>query len=540
MTNPIRWLNIFVLTTIVSGVMVYAESGVVKNAPRPNIIVILADDMGFSDLGCYGSEIATPNLDKLAANGLRLTQFYNSARCCPSRASLLTGLYAHQAGQGGMLEDFGVPGYTGHLNDTCVTIAEALRPAGYFTATCGKWHVGMNVGVSPWNRGFDHSLSNAIGGLYFLDDKGQLYLDGNIASGNKAKGHAAEFDSNYSTDVLTDYSLKFIDAAKSEKKPFFLYLAEFAPHWHLQATPEDIAKWRGKFKSGWEILRQQRYEKQKTLGVIDNSLILPPLPSEVPAWDKLSAAEQDKFDHIMAIYAAVVEHMDRSIGRLVDALKQRGELDNTIIMFMSDNGASAEGDEGHLDGSPPGSVKSKVMQGQYWATLSNTPLRKWKGRNHEGGISTPLIIHWPQGIKAAGELRTQPAHLIDIMPTCVELAGATYPKEFSGKAILPMEGRSLVPLFDNRQIQRDALYWEHSGNAAVRLGDWKLVRNGIKGEWELYNIKDDRTESNNLAATEPERVKDLNTLWQNWAVRAQVLPYPGKKADKLKGKKEDE
>ena len=509
-------------------------------AQRPNIVVILVDDMGFSDLGCYGSEIPTPNLDRLAAGGLRCTQFYNTARCCPTRASLLTGLYSHQTGVGHMTEDKGVPGYRGRLNNRCVTIAEVLKAAGYFTAMSGKWHVGQNHGVVPWQRGFDRSLNAAGGGFYFPDSpRTELYLNGeNIGlRGGKVP------DQWYSTDLWTDFGIKFIDEALAEKKPFFLYLAHNAPHFPLQAPPEDIARFRGKYQVGWDKLREQRQARQIEMGIVEKKWPLSPLPPEVKPWDSLTAAERDHFDHIMAIYAAVVSHMDASVGRLVAGLRDRGVLENTLILFLSDNGGNAEsGPAGRLNGNPPGSAQSNVFCGQSWATLENTPLRRYKHFNHEGGIATPLIMHWPARITARGELRHQPGHLIDIMATCVAVTGAKYPAEFNGQPIQPMEGRSLVPTFDNRPIQRDAIYWEHEGNAAIRVGDWKLVRLGRGGPWELYDLKADRTELHDLAAQKPELTKQLAAQWEAWAERAGVKPYPpaaAKKAVNAKGQAKD-
>ena len=499
-------------------------SAAAANASRPNIVVILVDDMGFSDIGCYGSEIPTPNLDKLAEGGLRFTQFYNTGRCCPTRASLLTGLYPHQAGVGHMTEDSMMPGYRGRLNDRCVTIAEVLRTAGYFTAISGKWHVGQEHGVVPWERGFERSLNAVAGGFYYPDaPRADLYLKG-AHVGRRGGGVPADW---YSTDLWTDFGIKFIDEALAARKPFFLYLAHNAPHFPLQAPQEEIARWRGKYRIGWDKLREQRHTKQIELGVVDKAWSLSPRPPEVAAWESLPPAEQDRFDHIMAIYAAVIEHMDRTVGRLVDALKQRGVFDNTLILFLSDNGGNAEsGPRGLLEGDPPGSPTSEVYEGQSWATLSNTPFRRYKHYNHEGGIATPLIAHWPARIKIGGQLRFQVGHLVDLMPTCVELAGAKYPAEVNGHAIQPMEGRSLVPAFDDHHINRNPLYWEHEGNAAIRIGDWKLVRFGRQGAWELYNLKTDRTELHNLAATEPTRAKQLAAEWDAWTERAQVTPFP--------------
>lgn len=496
------------------------------NASRPNIIVILVDDMGLSDIGCYGSEIPTPNLDKLAAKGIRFTQFYNTARCCPSRASLLTGLYPHQAGVGHMVDDRGEDGYRGNLNNQCVTIAEVLRGAGYRTAMAGKWHVTRHAKAAneseksnwPRQRGFDHFFGFIQGTSDYFQPKSLVLENDQVQPGK-------DF---YTTDAFVDRAVQFISSGDTSN-PFFLYLAFNAPHFPLQAPQDEIAKFRGKYKAGWDKLRKQRHEKQIELGIMDKTWPMSQRPSEVKAWDALSPAEQDRFDHIMAIYAAVVSHMDSAVGKLADELKKRGILDNTLIMFMSDNGGNAEGGpNGTFKGNEPGAANSTVFCGESWATLENTPLRRYKHFNHEGGIATPLIVHWPEKIKAAGELRKQPGHLIDIMATCVAVSGARYPAEFNGKPILPMEGRSLVPAFDNKPLEREALYWEHEGNAAIRVGDWKLVRLGRGGKWELYDMKVDRTELNNLATRKPELVKELAGKWEAWALRAHVKPYPRK------------
>jgi len=487
--------------------------------------------MGFSDIGCYGGEINTPNLNKLAAEGVRFTQFHNTARCCPSRASILTGLYPHEAGIGHMTDategDDGnlLPGYAGRLNDNCVTIAEALHRAGYFTAMAGKWHVGQNFGVVPWNRGFDRSLNCAAGGIYFpgTPGGGPLYLNGKDV-GRSGGGMG---DKWYSSDLWTEYSLKFIDDAKTAKKPFFLYLAENAPHFPLQAPPEDIARWRGKYKAGWDKLREARYDRQIQMGLIDKSWPLSPRLPEVPAWDSLTPAQQDRYDNIMAIYAAVVEHLDKSIGDLVAGLKQRGELDNTVILFISDNGGNAEsGINGRLEGANPGDPHSTVFVGQCWATLNNTPFVRYKHYTDEGGIATPLVVHWPAGIPAArdGRLEPQTGHLIDIMPTCLDLAGGAYPTTFNGHDIKPEEGISLRPAFAGSTIARPhPIFWEHESNRAVLDGKYKLVALANK-PWRLYDIVADRTEQHDLAAAEPDLVKTLSAEWDDYAARANVLP----------------
>lgn len=496
-------------------------------AERPNVIVILVDDMGFSDIGCYGSEIPTPHLDALAAGGLRFTQFYNTGRCCPTRAALLTGLYALQAGVGHMVEDKAVPGYRGRLNDQCATFAEVLQPAGYFTAMTGKWHVGQEHGVTPAGRGFERSLNAPAGGFYRGGSpRAKLFLNGEAIANDDAR-----LPRNwYSTDLWTAFGLKFIDEARAAKKPFFLYLAHNAPHFPLQAPAEEIAKFRGKYKDGWDKLRLARHARQIQLGVVDKTWPIAPRPGAVQAWDSLDDAQKDHFDNLMAVYAAVVAHMDQAVGELVAGLKQRGVLDNTLILFLSDNGGNAEsGPNGRASGDPT-QAASDWFCGESWALLQNTPFRRYKHFNHEGGIATPLIAHWPAGIAARNELRQQPAHLIDIMATCVDVTGATYPQELNGKPILPMEGRSLAPAFAGKPIARDALYWEHEGNAAVRVGDLKLVRAGRNGAWELYDLAKDRTEQHDLAATQPDQARDLAAKWEAWAKRANVLPSPLDKA----------
>ncbi len=510
-------------TLLLSAGFAFAASPAAEKT-KPNIIVVLVDDLGFADFGCYGSEVPTPNLDKLAANGLRFTQFYNTARCCPTRAALLTGLYSHQTGVGHMVEDRGQPGYIGHLNDQCVTIAEVLKPAGYFTCMAGKWHVGQSAGVIPSNRGFQRSINAPAGGFYYADGKrDEIFVDG-----KKLKSDSPDLPKNwYTTDLWTDFGIRFIDEARAAKQPFFLYLAHNAPHFPLQAPDEDIAKFRGKYKMGWDKLREERHAKQLKLGLLDSAWALSPRPDPVKAWDALTPERQDHFDHIMSIYAACISHLDTAIGRLVDSLEKHGDLNNTLIMVMSDNGANAEsGPGGRLEGDHPGGPGSEVYLGQSWATLGNTPFRRYKHFAHEGGISSPLIVHWPAKITAKNEFRQQQGHVIDVMATCVDVAGATYPKEFAGKPILPMEGKSLLPAFEDKPLTREAIYWEHEGNAAIRMGDWKLVRMDRNGAWELYDLKKDRTELHDLSTSEPSRAKDMADRWDVWAKRTNVMPYP--------------
>ena len=508
-------------------------SSYLSAAERPNIVVILVDDMGYSDIGCYGGELHTPNLDKLAKEGVRFTQFHNTARCCPSRASLLTGLYPHQAGVGHMTEEHRsedgnvLAGYSGRLNDHCVTIAEALKRAGYFTAMAGKWHVGQNFGVTPWGRGFDRSLNSIAGGFYFPDSpRTEVFLNGK----SLGRTNAPLPSQWYSTDLWTEYGLKFVDEALAARQPFFLYVAHNAPHFPLQAPADEIARWRGKFKAGWDKLRAARYERQINLGLIDKSWPLSPRLDAVPAWDSLTPDKQDRYDHIMAIYAAVVEHMDKAVGTLIDGLRKRGVLENTLVLFMSDNGGNAEsGVPGRLVGDHPGDAHSDVFVGQCWATLNNTPFVRYKHYTDEGGIATPLIAHWPKGIPESrnGKLEPQPGHLVDIMATCLDVAGAEYPREMNGKSTTPLEGVSLRPAFAGKPLSRpNPIFWEHEENRAVLDGQFKLV--AVAGQpWRLYDIVADRTEQHDLTSTQPDRAKALAAKWDAYAARANVLPLGG-------------
>ncbi|HOP78790.1 MAG TPA: arylsulfatase [Thermogutta sp.] len=495
---------------------------------RPNIVIILVDDMGWSDIGCYGSEIPTPHLDSLAKNGLRFTQFYNTGRCSPTRASLLTGHYPHQAGMGHLDGTFvpNHPGYQARIADSSVTMAEVLKEAGYFTAMTGKWHLGQNRGTPPWSRGFMRSLNLAAGGVHFPGQtwrkEAKLYLNGE----EKAPDDPLFGDNWYGADLWTEWGLKFIDEALDAKKPFFLYLAHCAPHFPLMAPSADIAKFRGQYLVGWDKLREDRYRRQIEMGLIDPRWPLSPLPENTPPWESVSEAERDRFDQIMAIYAAMIYAMDRSVGTLVAGLKQRDVLDNTVIFFLSDNGGNAEsGPNGRCEGDNPGDRHSVVFLGQNWATLNNTPFRKWKHYVHEGGSATPLIVHWPAGLDAGqrGQLYHQPAHVIDLMPTVIQLAGATYPTQYNGHTIEPMEGVSLVPAFSGKPIVRSQpLFFNHEQNRAVRDGKWKLV--ALAGQpWELYDMEADRTELHDLSAQAPERVAAMAAQYEAWARRTHVI-----------------
>ncbi len=488
---------------------------------RPNIIVILADDMGYSDLGCMGSEISTPNLDQLAANGLLMTQFYNAGRCCPTRASLLTGLYQHQAGVGDMTENRGVPAYQGYLNKQCVTIAEVLREAGYTTAMTGKWHVGERPEHWPQRRGFTHFYGLPQGGgayFYpFLVNRQVWENDRQVTP-----------DSNtfYSTDAFSAYAAQFIEKQKNSSSPYFLYVAYVAPHFPLQAKAEDIRRYRGKYKAGFEAIRQQRFARMKALGILAPSVPLSPAEELVKNWESLAEAEKDTFDLKMAIYAAQVESMDRGIGKIVEQLKKTNQLNNTLILFLSDNG----GESAHAypvkgaDG-PIGSAKSWASYGASWANVSNTPFRLYKGLTYEGGIITPLIAHYPNKI-ALKQLSRQPGHIIDLVPTLLELTGARYPSTYQGNDVLPLAGESLATLFKGQQkpLNRN-LYWEHEGNRAVRQGKWKLVSRYPENRWSLYDLANDPTELNDLSNRHPDKVKKFANQYETWASRTGVIPW---------------
>jgi len=530
---------------------VAASNGTQRRGPsRPNIVLIMADDMGFSDLGCYGGEIHTPNLDRLAANGVRFTQFYNTARCCPSRASLMTGLYAHQTGVGHMMGDYGVEGYRGDLNDRCVTIAEVLRQSGYATYMCGKWHVTNTVGHWtgddkltskhnwPRQRGFDRFYGTIAGGGSYFDP---------VALVRDNMPIEPETDNYYYTDAISDNAVRFINdhVQYRPKEPFFCYVAYTAPHWPLHALPEDIARYRGRYDRGWDNLRAERYRRMLEMGVIGSECKLTPRDAKAPPWEE--AEDKEWQVRRMEVYAAQVDRMDQGIGRIVHCLTEIGELDNTLILFLSDNGGCAE-ELGPFsrslsrsrtktrDGRPirggnndhsimPGPADTYQSYGLPWANASNTPFRRYKHWVHEGGIATPLIAHWPHGISGRDRFCNQPGHVIDIMATCLDIAKARYPAEYNGQKIVPTEGKSLRPVFEGRTRQgHDAIFWEHEGNRAVRRGKWKLVSQ-YPGNWELYDIETDRSELNDLAAKYPAIVNELSAAYNRWAERCHVEPW---------------
>jgi arylsulfatase len=529
---------------------------------KPNIVVILTDDMGWSDIGCYGSEIPTPNLDKLAAGGVRFTQFYNTARCCPTRASLLTGLYPHQAGVGHMTEDRGRDGYRGELNGRCVTIAEALRPAGYRNYALGKWHISRNTrddgdkAAWPLQRGFDRYYGTITGAGNYFDPATLTRGNKNISAMADPEYQPERY---YYTDALAHEAARFIGEHQRDHagEPFFMYVAFTAAHWPLQAPEDEIARFKGKYDAGYEAIRAARIEKQKQLGLFDAKWQASPLAGD---WAKVE--HKDWEARCMEVYAAQVARMDAGVGRIVAELERDGLLENTLILYLQDNGGCAEAinratkdtraDKPSLEPQPadfiprevrakrtrdgwpvlggplvmPGPADTYQSYGKGWANVSNTPFREYKHWVHEGGIGTPLIAHWPAGIVAKGGLNNRPGHLVDIMATCLDVSGAQFPSERAGVKVQPPEGVSLAPAFAEKALRRERpIFWEHEGNRALRMDFWKLVAKGPAGPWELYDISTDRTEQRDLASAEPERVKSMAALWESEARRTKVLPW---------------
>ncbi len=519
-----------------------------SKSEKPNIIVIMADDMGFSDIEPFGSEIPTPNLSELADNGYLMTQFYNAARCCPTRASLLTGLYPHQAGIGAMnsakkdSEGKVLPAYRGYLNDQCVTIAEVLKSKGYQTGISGKWHVGTAEKYWPAKRGFDKSFAYINGAADFFDplepwwsENQQLYLTLNDKE-IKPK------DDFYMTTEISDYASKYIQEFAENDSPFFLYVPYTAPHWPLHALEEDIEKFTGKYKKGFNYYRKKRYEKLVEMGLIDSSWPLSPQFDHqndarnelTPDWDELSEEEKNIWDRRMAVYAAMIYRMDIGIGKIINKLKETGAYENTLILFFSDNGGChepiylwdwAQKNEGEI-----GSPESFDGYGFPWANVSNTPFRLFKHWTMEGGIATPFIAHWPKKIKNKQIDTKNVGHVIDLMTTCVDIAGAEYPDRYKGNKIRDMEGMSLARLWEGKDFPERTLYWEHEGNWAVRQGKWKLVNSfkvhsKVRDKDELYNIEKDRVENNDLADKYPEKVRELKQLYEKWADNVGVYNF---------------
>jgi arylsulfatase A-like enzyme len=528
----LKYIMLSASTVLVSAGLFLSFSAEKKPAPKkPNIIIILADDMGYSDIGCFGSDVQTPNLNEMAKGGLKMTQFYNASRCCPTRASLLTGLYQHQAGVGDMMNTRPQPAYQGYLNQNCVTIAEAIKAGGYNTLMAGKWHVGQAPEHWPVKRGFDHYFGLIDGAnSYFGNQPYRPNQKLTIALEDQPFTPGKDY---YSTNAYTDYAIKFVQQNKQSNKPFFLYLAYQAPHWPLHALPEDIAKYKGKFMEGWDKLREKRYQKLLEYGIINKNTKLSPRDEHVPAWETLTQEEKVRWDDKMAVYSAMIDRMDQNIGRLRQTLKDLGEDKNTVIMFLSDNGASSESIKGpgflpsiieasKKPSSDPTSFTSYEFEG---ANVSDAPFRLFKHWEYEGGTATPFIAYGPGIVKPGNQVKT-PGHIIDLMSTCLDLAGVAYPKTYHNNKIPATEGVSLVPLFKGQTWKgHQALFFEHEGNKAVRQGEWKIVSNYPEKNWHLYNMENDRSELNDLSAANPTKVKELSALYDAWTKRASVLPF---------------
>lgn len=501
-----------------------------KSQARPNFVIILADDMGFSDIGCYGAEIQTPNLDKLAAKGVKFTQFYNAARCCPSRASLLTGMYPHQAGMGTMVvskvkDRTKEEANQGWLSQQTVTVAEVLKTAGYQTFMSGKWHVGEERPDWPLQRGFDQYFGLISGAnSYYELLPNRLLLENNEPYKIP--------DNFYLTDAISDKAVNYITQSQSSEKPFFLYVAYTAPHWPLHAPADEMAKYRGKYLKGWDKLREERSAKQQKIGLFPKNFTLSKKEADIPDWEQ--TINKEAWDLKMTTYAAMVSRMDAGIGKIVEKLKSSGQLDNTVIVFLSDNGACSEvldgrakkdlGDESYAISltKSAGEKGSYTTYGKEWAALGNTPFRLYKQFTHEGGMATPMIVHYPKLINKSFQTN-QVGHIMDIMPTCLELAQARYPSTYNQNTIKPLEGKSLVPILKGKTRTPHAyLAWEHFDCRAVRQGKWKLVWSKDVKKWELYDIENDRTELTDLSPQLPNKVEEMKVLYEKWSQKVGV------------------
>lgn len=530
---------------------------------RPNIIVILADDLGYSDLGCYGSEIQTPNLDRLAQDGFRFTRFYNAGRSCPSRAALLTGLYPHQAGVGLMTFDQRLPGYRGNLTHQSVTIAEVLQAAGYQTGMIGKWHVAetrlrkdqrqwlahrveyddfTHRDNYPTQRGFDYFYGTIYGVINYFDPFSLVYGEEPVRS--VPEGY-------YSTVAMADSAVACVERFAKTDDPFFLYLAFHAPHWPLHALPEDIEKYEELYRDGWETIRNRRYERMKASGLFGVEQDFLSDRRFDDAWDDNPDSEWDA--RAMAVHAAMIDRMDREIGKLIRALERNGQMDNTLILFLSDNGCSAEECQFYTGGANdipaelrngqptlfpknketlPGAENVIASIGPKWANVANTPFRLWKATMYEGGICTPAIIYWQKGMKVkGGSVTAEPCHVIDIMATCLEISGATYPDVHNGNIIIPLSGVGFASVFETgiRDCHHEIIGFEHYREKALMTDDgWKIVQRQRHGEWEweLYDLKTDRTEMHDVAALHPEKTRALAVKFREWAEQTAVIPSP--------------
>lgn len=510
------------LQRLVFGLAFGFSLAAIAAAPRPNLILIMCDDMGWSDIGCYGGEVRTPNLDRMAAEGLRFTQFYNNAKCTTTRASILSGLYPRNSGS--------------RLTQNMVSLGEALKLAGYQTALSGKWHLGSKAPDRPFDRGFDEYYGLMDGCCNFFNpaQPDPPHKGGKVRVFGQNDRLITEFPKDYySTDAFTDHAITTVKRFHASSQPFFLHLTYTAPHYPLHAPSEDIAKYRGKYLQGWEAMRKERHARQIAMGLVDAKWGLSATDSKAYAWE---TANHDWEDHRMATYAAMIDRMDQNIGKLMQALKELSIDDNTIVMFLSDNGGCSEEPGGRDTSQEPGIASTYTAVGPAWGWAQNTPFRRYKSWVNEGGISTPLIVRWPGKVKP-GTLTSQVGHIIDFMPTFLELAGAKYPAEFKGQKIIPVEGRSLVPVFEGKTRQaHEQICWEWSGNCAIRQGKWKLVWDTLNKakQWELYDLEADRTESHDLAAKQPDRVQAMKAAYETWA-KATGRAIPGAaKAKKTK------
>ncbi|MEQ8847462.1 arylsulfatase [Botrimarina sp.] len=488
-------------------------------ADRPNVLLVMCDDMGWSDLGCYGGEVETPNVDRLADEGMRFTQFYNNAKCTTTRASIITGLYP----RGGSTHR-----YEELLRDDMLTVAEMLAPAGYRCSLVGKWHLGRGEGVHPLDRGF-HSYYGLLDGACNFFDPARPdppYKGGRVRYFADGRRHVTEFPEDfYTTTAFTDRAIDEVRRGVESDGPFFLHVCYTAPHYPLHAWPEDIAKYRGRYIDGWPALRERRFARQKELGVVGDDWRLSPADSRAYDW---RTADHDFEDHRMAVYAAMIDRMDREVGRLLSELDRLGVADDTLVLFLSDNGGCAE-EPGGRDPAErnPGAADDYVAVGPAWGWAQNTPFRRYKSWMHEGGVRTPLIARWP-GQVPAGSITDQVGHIIDLAPTLVDLAEADPPRHRDGARVLPLEGRTLAPVLAGGDRQPpEELAWDFFGNAAIRQGDWKLVWDKLVGQWELYDLGQDPTEMNNLAADEPDRVEQLARAYNAWAKRTENTSRPG-------------
>lgn len=487
--------------------------------PRPNILLICADDLGWSDVGCYGSEVNTPNIDGLAQKGVRFTSFHNTSKSFPSRACLLTGLYAQQVGYD---KDFRSPIVNG------ITFGELLKSAGYVTLWSGKHH-GLE---NPVTRGFDHYYGLKDGSCNYFNPGFQREGEGYPAQ----KKHDREWcvedklyapftpkeKDFYTTDYFANYALQWLDDYKESEKPIFLYLAFNAPHDPLMAWPEDIAKYKGKYKVGYEAIRKTRYEKQLKMELIDKRYQLS--ASKFDPWESLSPEQQAVEEQKMTVYAAMIDRMDQNIGRVLDKLKEQGKLDNTIVLFMSDNGASAEVVTLDYGYGEIGTLTNWTSLGENWANVCNTPFRYYKNYSYEGGIAAPLIISWPKGLKDANRISNFTGHFIDIMPTLQDLSGAKYPVEYEGRPVLPGEGVSLMPVVRNEKVERTKpVFWEWENGQAMKEGKWKIVRDGLDNKWSLFDLSADPSEVNDLAEKVPQQVVRMDLAFKEWQQRVNIV-----------------